>query len=375
MTSRIDVLTLFPKMFESPFAESIVARARVAGQIELAVHDIRQWATDRHHVVDDAPYGGGAGMVLKPEPLTRAIRATKGERGHVVLMSAQGSLFDQAAAHRLAQLAHLVIVCGHYEGVDERVIEGDIDEELSIGDFVVTGGELAAMVVIDAVTRLVPGVIEPASLTHESHTEGLLEGPHYTRPVEHEGRRVPTVLLSGDHAAIARWRRAEAVRRTAERRPDLLDRAGLTPAERARLPRPQVREPVSDADLVAAYRSGVGSYRIATRFGISPATVRSRLRAAGVRMRAPRGATRGPTAAEVARLRSTGLTLRELAAHFGLSHVTILEGLERAERTFLVHSPRVEKIEVLRHGHARRAALYFLRERVGKAATVREKRR
>jgi hypothetical protein len=148
------------------------------------------------------------------------------------------------------------------------------------------------MVVIDAVTRLGPDVIEPESLTHESHTKGLLEGPHYTRPVEHEGRRVPAVLLSGDHAAIARWRRAEAVRRTAERRPDLIERAGLTPAERARLPRPKVRDRVSDADLKAAYGSGVGSYRIAARFGISPATVRSRLRAAGVRLRPPRRSPR-----------------------------------------------------------------------------------
>jgi tRNA (guanine37-N1)-methyltransferase len=333
MTPRIDVLTLFPKMFESPFAESIVARARAAGQIEIAVHDIREWATDRHHVVDDAPYGGGAGMVLKPEPLTRAIRATKGERGHVVLMSAQGSLFDQAAAHRLAQLPHLVIVCGHYEGVDERVIEGDIDEELSIGDFVLTGGELAAMVVIDAVTRLVPDVIEAESLEHESHTEGLLEGPHYTRPVDHEGRRVPAVLLSGDHAAIARWRRAEAVRRTAERRPDLIERAGLTAAERARLPLQQpVRDRVSDADLKAAYSSGVGSYRIAARFGISPATVRARLRAAGVRLRPPRSGQRGPTVAEVSKMRGTGLTVRELARHFGVSHVTILDRLKKAKR-------------------------------------------
>ena len=333
MTPHIDVLTLFPKMFESPFAESIVARARAAGQIELAVHDIREWATDRHHVVDDAPYGGGAGMVLKPEPLTRAIRATKGERGHVVLMSAQGPLFDQAAARRLAALPHLVIVCGHYEGVDERVIEGDIDEELSIGDFILTGGELAAMVVIDAVTRLVPDVIEAESLEHESHTEGLLEGPHYTRPVDHEGRRVPAVLLSGDHAAIARWRRAEAVRRTAERRPDLIERAGLTPAERARLPRQQpVRDRVSDADLKAAYGSGVGSYRIAARFGISPATVRARLRAAGVRLRPPRSGGRGPTVAEVSKMRGAGLTVRELARHFGVSHVTILDRLKKAKR-------------------------------------------
>jgi len=332
MTPRIDVLTLFPKMFESPFAESIVARARAAGQIELAVHDIREWATDRHHVVDDAPYGGGAGMVLKPEPLSRAIRATKGERGHVVLMSAQGPLFDQAAARRLAEIPHLVIVCGHYEGIDERVIEGDVDEELSIGDFVLTGGELAAMVVIDAVTRLVPDVIEAESLRHESHTEGLLEGPHYTRPVEHEGRRVPAVLLSGDHAAIERWRRAEAVRRTAERRPDLIERAGLTPAERARLPRSPVRERVSDADLKAAYASGVGSYRIAARFGISPATVRARLRAAGVRLRPPRSGLRGPTVAEVAKMRGAGLTVRELARHFGVSHVTILDRLKKAKR-------------------------------------------
>ena len=332
MTPRIDVLTLFPKMFESPFAESIVARARAAGQIELAVHDIRQWATDRHHVVDDAPYGGGAGMVLKPEPLTRAIRATKGEGAHVVLMSAQGSLFDQAAARRLAALSHLVIVCGHYEGIDERVIEGDVDEELSIGDFVLTGGELAAMVVIDAVTRLVPDVIEAESLTHESHTEGLLEGPHYTRPVEHEGRRVPAVLLSGDHAAIARWRRAESVRRTVERRPDLIERAGLTPAERARLPRPPARDRVSDADLKAAYSSGVGSYRIAARFGISPATVRARLRAAGVRLRPSRSGQRGPTAAEVSKMRGAGLTVRELARHFGVSHVTILDRLKKAKR-------------------------------------------
>jgi tRNA (guanine37-N1)-methyltransferase len=332
MTPRIDVLTLFPKMFESPFAESIVARARAAGQIELAVHDIRAWATDRHHVVDDAPYGGGAGMVLKPEPLSRAIRATKGERGHVVLMSAQGFLFDQAAARRLAELPHLVIVCGHYEGVDERVVQADVDEELSIGDFVLTGGELAAMVVIDAVTRLVPGVIEAESLTHESHTEGLLEGPHYTRPVEHEGRRVPAVLLSGDHSAIARWRRAEAVRRTAERRPDLLERAGLTPAERARLPRPPNRDRVSDADLKAAYSSGVGSYRIAARFGISPATVRARLRAAGVRLRPARSGQRGPTVAEVTKMRGAGLTVRELARHFGVSHVTILDRLKKAKR-------------------------------------------
>lgn len=329
---RIDVLTLFPRMFDSPFAESIVSRARQAGRLALEVHDIRSHTTDKHHVADDTPYGGGAGMVLKPEPLTRAIRAARGGDGHVVLLSAQGRLFDQSAARRLAAAGHLVLVCGHYEGVDERVIESDVDEELSIGDYVLTGGELAAMVVIDAVTRLVPDVIDAESLAHESHTDGLLEGPQYTRPPDFEGRRVPAVLVSGDHGAIAKWRRTESIRRTAERRPDLLDDAKLTPSERARLPRAPARKAsVKDADLVEAYRSGVGSYRIAARFGISPATVRVRLRAAGVRLRAAHSAQRGPTVAEVTRLRATGLTVRQLATHFAVSHVTILDRLKKAK--------------------------------------------
>jgi tRNA (guanine37-N1)-methyltransferase len=319
-------------MFESPFAESIVARARQAGRLELGLHDIRSWTSDRHHVVDDAPYGGGAGMVLKPEPLSRAIRETRGTDGHVVLLSAQGRLFDQSVARRLAALPHLVLVCGHYEGVDERVVEADVNEELSVGDYVLTGGELGAMIVIDAVTRLVPGVIDAASLDHESHTEGLLEGPQYTRPPEFEGKKVPAVLTSGDHATIQKWRRAESIKRTSERRPDLLGGAKLTPAERARLPRPPTKRDVRDVDLVEAYRSGVGSYRIAARFGISPATVRARLRGAGVRLRAARSVSRGPSAADVTRLRATGLTLRQLATHFGVSHVTILARLKKAKR-------------------------------------------
>jgi len=329
---RIDVITLFPKMFAGPFDESIVARARTAGVLDLELHDLRRWAPDRHHVVDDAPYGGGAGMVLKPEPLARAIRSVRGEDGHVVLMSAQGALFDQSVARRLALLPHLVLVAGHYEGVDERVIESDVNEELSVGDVVVTGGELPAMIVIDAVARLLPGAIDAASLEHESHTGGLLEGPQYTRPPEFEGKSVPPVLVSGDHAAVAMWRRAQAIRRTLERRPDLLAKAELTPAERARLPVVRARAAVRDADLVEAYRSGIGSYRIAARFGISPASVRNRLRAAGVRLRSPRGTLRAPTAAEVAKMRRAGLTVRELAKHFGVSHVTILDRLRRSAR-------------------------------------------
>jgi tRNA (guanine37-N1)-methyltransferase len=329
---RIDVLTLFPRMFESPFAESIVSRARQAGRLDLALHDIRSWTADRHRVVDDAPYGGAAGLVQKPEPLAKAIREVKGADGHVVLLSAQGRLFDQATARRLSALPHLVLVCGHYEGVDERLIESDIDEELSVGDYVLTGGELGAMIVIDAVTRLIPGVIDAASLDHESHTEGLLEGPQYTRPPEWEGRKVPAVLTSGDHAAVAKWRRAEAVRRTAERRPDLVDAAKLTPAERARLPKTTVRREVRDAELAEAYRSGVGSYRIAARFGISPATVRTRLRAAGVRLRAAGNTLPTPSFPDVTRLPATGLTVRQLATHFGVSHVTILDRLKKAKR-------------------------------------------
>jgi len=229
----IDVLTLFPKMFESPFAESIVARARQAGRLELRVRDIRAWTIDRHHVVDDTPYGGGAGMVMKPEPLAKAIREVKGADGHVVLLSAQGKVFDQTAAQRLAALPHVVLVCGHYEGVDERLIESLVDEELSVGDYVLTGGELGAMIVIDAMTRLVPGVIDAESLSHESHTDGLLEGPHYTRPERFRDASVPPVLLSGHHAEVARWRRIEALRRTLARRPDLLVDAPLSDEDRA----------------------------------------------------------------------------------------------------------------------------------------------
>lgn len=327
---RIDVLTLFPRMFDSPFAESIVSRARSSGALDLAVHDLRSWAVDRHRVVDDAPYGGGAGMVFKPEPLTTAIREVRAHSGHVVLLSAQGKLFDQSTAARLALLPHLVLVSGHYEGVDERVIQHDVNEELSIGDFVLTGGELPAMVLIDALTRLLPGVIESASLETESHTGGLLEGPQYTRPAEFEGRRVPAVLLSGDHTAIASWRRSEAIRRTVERRPELLASADLTPVEVAALPRTSAGRPrVSDADLASAYAAGAGSYRIAARYGVSPATVRARLRSAGVKLRSARSTLRAPSAADVKRMRATGLTLRQLARHFGVSHVTILDRLKR----------------------------------------------
>jgi tRNA (guanine37-N1)-methyltransferase len=232
---RIDILTLFPGMFAGPLEESILGRATAQGQAHIVLHDIRDWATDRHRTVDDYPYGGGAGMVIKPEPLSAAIEAVRAMdvRAPVILMTPQGRPLTQALAAELAGRPRLILVCAHYEGLDERVRLLHVDEEISIGDYVLTGGELPAMVLVDAVVRLLPGVLEEASLAEESHQEGLLEHPHYTRPARFQGLDVPPVLLSGHHAEIARWRRQAALRRTLERRPDLLKTAPLTPEDRA----------------------------------------------------------------------------------------------------------------------------------------------
>ena len=220
---RVDILTLFPGMFVGPFDESMLKRAREAGLLQLNLVDIRDFATDRHRTVDDTPYGGGPGMVMKPGPIFAAVGAVRSADSRVILLSPQGRLFEQAMAIELSTLPHLVLICGHYEGVDERVREHLVDEELSIGDYVLTGGELAAMVVVDAVGRLLPGVLGAGESTvEESHSSGLLEYPQYTRPVEFRGWRVPDILLSGNHAEIARWRRRRALERTRERRPDLL---------------------------------------------------------------------------------------------------------------------------------------------------------
>ena len=219
---RIDVITLFPSLFRAPLETSILGRAVGSGALEVGVHDLRRHGLGRHRSVDDTPYGGGAGMVLRPEPIFAAVEDVASAATHVVLLSARGATFDQRGAERLAQHEHLVLVCGRYEGVDERVAENLADEELSIGDYVLAGGELPALVVIEAVARLLPGVLgNELSLATESHAGALLEHPHYTRPAEFRGWRVPEVLLSGDHRAIERWRRAEAERVTHERRPDL----------------------------------------------------------------------------------------------------------------------------------------------------------
>jgi len=220
---KIDVLTLFPAMFAGPLDESIIKRAREAGRLDLAIHNLRDYAHDRHKTVDDRPFGGGPGMLLKPEPIFEAVESLAREGTRVILLSPAGRPFSQAIARELAGLEHLLMVSGHYEGFDERVREQLADDELSIGDYVLTNGALPVMVIIDAVTRLLPGVLGDAeSAQEDSFSQGLLEYPQYTRPAEFRGMKVPEVLLSGNHGEIARWRAEQARLRTQERRPDLL---------------------------------------------------------------------------------------------------------------------------------------------------------
>ena len=223
-TVKIDVLTLFPGMFAGPLDESIIKRARQAGLLDLQLHQLRDWTHDRHKTVDDRPFGGGPGMLLKPEPIFEAVESLKREKTRVVLMSPSGRKFDQSIARELATQEHLLIVTGHYEGFDERIREALADDELSIGDYVLTNGALPAMVVIDTVTRLLPGVLgDDASSTEESFSHGLLEYPQWTRPAEFRGMKVPDVLQSGNHAEIAKWRAEQAKLRTKEQRPDLMN--------------------------------------------------------------------------------------------------------------------------------------------------------
>ncbi len=230
---RFAVFTLFPEMFTGPFSQSIIARAVARGLVQIDLLNFRDMALDRHHTVDDYPYGGGAGMVLQPGPLFAAVAASGLPAGApIVLLTPQGRTFSQAVAQRLAAEQAVGLICGHYEGVDERVREHLATEEISLGDFVLSGGEIAAMAVVDAVTRLLPDVIDQQSTVEESHQSGLLEYPQYTRPPVFQGWPVPDILLSGNHGAIARWRREQALRRTWERRPDLLDSVELSAKER-----------------------------------------------------------------------------------------------------------------------------------------------
>lgn len=233
---RIDVLTLFPETFSGPLEASILGRALREGVAEVHLHQIRDYAHDKHHVVDDYAYGGGPGMVMKPEPLAECIETVRDmaePRGRVILLTPQGRVFNQAVVDELAAEERLILLCGHYEGVDERIRQDFVDDEISIGDYVLSGGEVAALVVIDAVVRRQPGTLGSAdSLLEESHSDGLLEYPQYTRPAEFRGKKVPDILLSGHHGEIARWRRQQRIIRTAQRRPDLLAKVCLTEEER-----------------------------------------------------------------------------------------------------------------------------------------------
>lgn len=238
---RFDIITIFPDFFREVFDYGIIRRARAAGLVEIRTHDLRDWTSDKHKQVDDRPFGGGDGMVLKPEPIFAAVEELTGtqaceqydEKTRVVLLSPQGRVLTQALAQELAQVGQLILICGRYEGVDERVAEGLVTDEISIGDYVLSGGEPAALVLVDALTRLVPGALgSETSAVNESFSEGLLDCPHYTRPTEFRGMRAPEVLLGGNHALIAKWRRKEALKKTKRNRPDLLKQVELDERER-----------------------------------------------------------------------------------------------------------------------------------------------
>ena len=230
---KIDIVTLFPEFFSSSLASSMIARARQKDLAEIEIHDLRDFATDRHRTVDDTPYGGGGGMVIKPEPVARAWEALELAGGHCIYLTADGELLDQNMAIQLSLQPHLVLLCGHYKGIDERIRRRYIDRELSVGDYVLTGGEPACLVLVDAIVRLIPGVLGNfSSALEDSFHEDLLDCPWYTRPAEFRQERVPEVLLSGNHQEVRQWRRQQALRRTFERRPDLLSKAELDEEER-----------------------------------------------------------------------------------------------------------------------------------------------
>ena len=323
---KVDVLTLFPGMFAGVMDESILRRAQEKRRLELTIRNLRDWTHDRHRTVDDEPYGGGPGMVLKPEPIFEAIEELAGETTQVVMLSPQGQPFRQSKARELAGHEHLLMLCGAYEGFDERV-RSLVNHELSIGDYVLTNGALPAMVVIDAVTRLLPGVLgDDSSSVEESFSENLLEYPQYTRPADFRGMKVPEVLLSGDHGAVEEWRQEQAVERTAQRRPDLLK---------------EIKEQLRAEPL--RFKAGdIVKVHTAVKEG-------------------------GKERTQVFQGIVLGIRGRGLNATFTVRRISYGEGVEKI---FPVNSPNVQKVEVERAGKVRRAKLNYLRKRIGKRATL-----
>jgi tRNA (guanine37-N1)-methyltransferase len=245
---HFDVFTLLPEVFPAYLDSSILQRARQRGLIDIKIHNIRDWALDRHHVTDDLPYGGGGGMVMKVEPVFAAVESVLGTPPNcpVIMLTPQGRVFTQKVADELSRFPHLALICGRYEGIDERIRTHLVSEEISIGDFVLTGGELPALILIDALSRLVPGVLgDPDGAADDSHAMGLLEYPHYTRPPEFRGWQVPAILLSGDHAKIARWRREQSLLRTLQRRPDMLDVTNLSKKDQIYLDKLNTQDPTN----------------------------------------------------------------------------------------------------------------------------------
>ncbi len=366
---RIDVFSIFPEWFAGPLDASLLGKARAAGRLDLRVHDLREHTTDRHRSVDDSPYGGGAGMVMAPEPIFAAVEAAAPPRP-LLLLSAAGRRFDHSVATELAAGDGFSLLCGRYEGVDQRVADHLCDGELSVGDFVLAGGEAAAAVVIDAVARLVPGVMgNEASGADESFATGLLEYPQYTRPAEFRGHEVPDVLLSGDHERVARWRRAQALHRTRARRPDLVPdpprsrRRGTPP----RIPGRGARPVASRVPLARSFPMNATDLvdRTQLRDDIPEFAPGDTVK---VHVRVVEGNRERVQVFQGIVIRRKGDGSRET---FTVRKVSFGVGVER---TFPVHSPILAKIERITRGDVRRAKLYYLRDRVGKAAKVKEKR-
>ena len=352
---KFDVLTLFPEMFE-PLKQSIIGRAEEKELIDINFINIRDFSKNKHKKVDDTPYGGGAGMVMQADVVYDAYKSINGSNAKVIYMSPQGKVLNQKKVEQLSKEEHLIILCGHYEGIDQRVIDKIVDEEISIGDYVLTGGEIPAMVLIDSVSRYVDGVLSQDSTSEESFSQGILEYPQYTRPEIFDGVKVPDVLLSGHHANISKWRRCEALKNTYYKRPELLEKVKLSDEDK-KIIKNLERRSQKTMDVIKAIeyeqlKNAIPEIKVGN-------TVR-------VHVRIKEGNKERIQVFEGIVIKKQGGGLNET---FTVRKISYGVGVEK---TFLIHSPLVEKVEVVRVGKARRAKLYYLRERTGKASKTKE---